>query len=177
MAVSPAPGAATASPLAPATPMGLSPTVLALCNQQLNLERQAKAAYYAAAAWADSQFFPGLRGWLLRSGDEEDAHARQQFEFINDRARATITGLPDPFTEFDSYVDVLQTILDLEVLVATRITEIATVARGEGDEITAIFYATFLDDQRRAMNEITGYITRVNRGAPIDLLDGELFEG
>ena len=62
-------------------------------------------------------------------------------------------------------------------MVSAALTAITRTARDAGDEATALFIGGFLAEQVAAEKELQTYVQKVARGAPIDLLDAELYEG
>ena len=157
--------------------MTLPTDVLGLLNAQITRERFAEAAYTAIATWADAQSFPGLQAWAEAAAAEERTHAMTQIAYLNDRARVSLEPLDAPQADFGEYADALKTALTLEQTVSRALTEITRQARADGDEATALFIGGFLAEQVKAEKEIAVYVQRVQRGAPIDLLDAELFDG
>ena len=151
--------------------------LLAMGNRQVTRERFAEASYTAISTWADVQGYGGLQAWAAAAAAEERAHAQKQIDYLNKRAGAVLEPVPAPQATFESYADALQTALALEKIVTAAITGLARQARAAGDLATAVFYETFLPEQIDAENELTIYVQKVARGAPIDLLDAELFEG
>jgi ferritin len=160
--------------------MNLDPTVTPLLERQVNAELYAAHLYIALGAWADAQGFPGLQGWANASALEEDAHARHFLAYLNDRlpagAMATIGAVAAPPTVGD-YAGALQAALTAEQAVSMALTELATVAFAAGDSATHLIATQqLLNEQIPAEREISTYLLRVGRGAPLDLLDGELYE-
>ena len=104
-------------------------------------------------------------------------HAQSQIEYLNDRGTVALEPLDAPPVTYTNYAGVLQGALALEQSVTEALTNIVYRARSSGDEATALFIGGFLPEQVKAEKELQTYIQRVQRGAPIDLLDAELYEG
>ena len=156
--------------------MALAPALLDLIRAQITRERYAVAVYSALASWADAQAFPGLTGWADAASAEEAAHAQKFIAYLRDRATVTLEAVDAPPADFGSYADALAAALALEKEVSARITEIYQRALAERDGATAGLAEWFLTEQVQSEKELEVLLMRVGRGAPIDLLDAELFE-
>ena len=157
--------------------MELLENISSLLNKQITRERYAEASYLAIATWADAQGFGGLQAWAEAAAAEERTHAIKQIGYLNDRAAVVLEPLPAPQASFAGYAEALGTALALERVVSAALTAITRTARDAGDEATALFIGGFLAEQVAAEKELQTYVQKVLRGAPIDLLDAELFEG
>ncbi len=155
--------------------MDLAPNVYGLLNAEITRERFASAAYTAIEAWANDNAFPGLEGWAKAAAAEEAGHARTLIDYVNSRAVVRVEAVDAP-PDVSDYADALRTALRLEQLVTAAFTQIADAAADASDYATLELAQHFLDEQRQAEHEIEILIKRVERGAPIDLLDAELFE-
>lgn len=156
--------------------MNLAPDVLALLTAQVTRERYAQAAYTALAAWANQRAHPGLEAWAMDAAAEEGAHALRLIAWLNVRDAATLEALPAPPADFGDYAGALTTALALEREVTAALTTIGRAAVAGGDFATLALLQDLLTEQAHAEHELATYLQRVGRGAPIDLLDAELFE-
>jgi ferritin len=157
--------------------MQLDPAVLALLNRQINAEQYAVSLYLAIGTWADAQGFEGLSAWALGESADEMAHARKFLDYTNDRATATLTAIAPPPVAFDDYAGALQVALDAERAVSASLVELAGAAFVAGDYATHQIAADhILAEQVPAEKRLAVALQRVARGAPIDLLDAELWE-
>ncbi len=157
--------------------MNLAPDVEALLQQQVTRERYAAGVYTALGAWANTQAFPGLEAWATASAAEEGTHAAKFVAYLNTRSQARLDAVPAPPQDFGDYGQALAGALALEQSVTAAIGAIGAAALGAGDWLTLALAQEFLAEQAQAEHEITVYLTRVQRGAPVDLLDAELYEG
>jgi ferritin len=154
----------------------LAPKLVELFNREVGIELKAHNFYTQLATWADSRAFPGLTEWADKQAGEEDMHAQRFIEYLRDRAYCTITAIPAPPMEYGSYLDALKTTLQLEQSVTAAIGEMYTVACAETDGATVDLLLPFLKEQIESERNLEIYIMRVERNAPIDLLDHVLFE-
>ena len=118
-----------------------------------------------------------MQAWAEAAAAEERTHAIKQIGYLNDRAAVVLEPLPAPQASFAGYAEALGTALALERVVSAALTAITRTARDAGDEATALFIGGFLAEQVAAEKELQTYVQKVARGAPIDLLDAELYEG
>lgn len=159
--------------------MQLSPAVADLLARQVNAEQYAEHLYTGLASWADGQAFPGLQAWALAQAADERTHALRFLDYLNDRLPpgqstrlAPIAPPPMP----DGYAGALTLALAAEQSVSTALVELARVAGQEGDPATALLaQRQLLEEQVPSEKAIGNYLVIVGRGAPLDLLDAELF--
>lgn len=158
------------------TKMALAPTLLDLIGKQITRERYAVAVYTALGNWADAQAFPGLTGWADAASAEEATHAQKFIDYLRDRGPVRLEAVDAPPVDFGTYADALAAALALEKEVSAAITAIYQRAVAERDGATADLAQWFLAEQVQSEKELEVLLRRVGRGAPIDLLDAELFE-
>lgn len=156
--------------------MALAPTLLDLLGRQITRERYAAAVYSALGNWADAQAFPGLTGWADAASGEEATHAQKFITYLRDRGPVRLEAVDAPPADFGSYGDALAAALALEKEVTASITAIYRQAVAEQDGATAALAQGFLVEQVQSEKELEVLLMRVGRGAPLDLLDAELFE-
>lgn len=160
--------------------MDLDPTVQPLLARQVNAEQYAYLLYTGLASWADGQAFPGLQAWAAAQAADELAHAARFLGYLNDRlpagAGAVLSGIATPPAP-DTYAGALQLALDAERAVSAALVELAQAAAAVADHATVLIaQRQLLDEQVPSEKAIGVYLQRVARGAPLDLLDGELYE-
>jgi ferritin len=157
--------------------MKLSPALLDLLTAEITRERYADAAYTAIGSWADAQSFLGLAGWADKAATEERGHAQKFIDYVRDRSQGvTLQPVAAPPAEFGDYGGALRAALTLEQTVSAAIGEIYRAAQAEGDGASMELLQWFLTEQVQAEKELEIYVMRVERGAPVDLLDAVLFE-
>jgi ferritin len=150
--------------------------VLDLLIAQITRERYAQAVYTALGNWADGQGFPALTAWAYQAAAEEAEHAKKFIDYVNDRATATLQAVPEPPADFGDYLAALQAALALEQEVSRALGVIYGAAVQANDGATVGLLQWFLAEQVRAEKELSIFIQRVGRGAPLDLLDNAIFE-
>lgn len=157
--------------------MILDPSVKAALDDQINAEWFAAYFYSALASWADQNAFPGLQGWADAASIEERQHAQMFIDYLRDRGAVTYQAIEAPPQTFETYAGALQAALTAEEAVTANLTKVAIVARKAGDVATAHLAEGWIQtEQVGAIKTIQDYLIIVGRGAPIDLLDAELFE-
>lgn len=156
--------------------MHLTPQLLDLFTRHINAEQYAAHTYRALACWADSQGFTGLRNWADRAADEEQEHATAFIGYVRQRDAVQLLPISAPPT-FADYAGALGAAYALEEAVAASLQAIATEAAMARDDASVELVSGYLlNEQIPACKAIATYMQRVARGAPIDLLDLELFE-
>lgn len=156
--------------------MQLRDDIYGLLNAEITRERFASAAYTAIEAWANDNAFPGLEGWAKAAAAEEAEHARTLIDYVNSRAVVRVEAVDAPPVLPGEYAGVLEAALTLEQSVTAAFVQIADAAADASDYATLELAQHFLDEQRQAEHELEIAIRKVRRGAPIDLLDAELWE-
>ena len=145
-----------------------------LLLRHINAEQYAAHAYAQIASWADANGFEGLRGWADDAAAEEQTHAKAFIDYARLRGPVRMRPIVAP-PEVTGYLDALRMALDVEKAVADSLQSL--VDASDQDEGTATIAGDYLlKEQWPAIHQLEIYIKRVSRGAPIDLLDAELFE-
>lgn len=157
--------------------MQLDPTVQALLNRQINAELYASVLYYAVNAWADAQGFEGLAVWALGEAQDEESHARRFLEYTNQRGQAALGAVAAPPSGFSDYAAALAALLQAEQATSAALIELDKAAYAATDPATCLIATQqILNEQVPAEHRLTQALLIVRRGAPIDLLDAELWE-
>ena len=152
-------------------------TIINDLARHINAEQYAAHAYRALANWADANAFPGLAAWADAASAEEQTHAMAFIAFARTRSYGqtgpvALYPLAAP-PDVSSYGDALAAALTIELSVAESLDALCKA----GDEATAQLAGDYLlKEQWPAIHAIEQYLLRVRRGAPLDLLDAELFE-
>jgi ferritin len=143
-------------------------------NNHIANEFAASQQYIAIAAWYDDQTLPQLAAHFYRQAVEERNHAMMIVQYLLDAdATVTIPGIDAPRNEFDSYLEPVQLALDQEREVTRLITDLAHLAREEGDLVGEQFLAWFLDEQREEEASMADLLTTVQRASETNILLAE----
>jgi ferritin len=157
--------------------MKLDVKMAALLTEHITRERFAEAAYFAVGNWADRQSFSGLQTWADGEAKDERNHYELVQGYLRDRGVATLQSVPAPTNTFGSYVEALKYLLRAEDSVTGSLNEIMAHAAQTGDMFTSQALWSLLAVQVHSTKTLQDLIIRVERGAPIDLLDLQMFEG
>lgn len=154
--------------------MNLSPEVAALLNEQINAEWFAAYFYASLSAWADAGAFPGLKAWADKASREEREHAQMFTDYLSDRGGTVeLTPIAAPPAVFKTYAEALGAALQAEEAVTAHL---LTLAAAKDGPVAHLANGWINTEQVPAIKEIQDFLLIVGRGAPIDLLDRELFE-
>jgi len=158
--------------------MILNPKVETALNEQVNVEWFAAYFYAALANWADFNAYPGLKAWADTASQEERTHAQAFTDYLNDRGRVTLTPIAAPPQDWATYQAALEAALEAEQAVTKHLTLVADVAGAANDGATVLLANEWIkQEQIPSEKEIADYLKIIARGAPIDLLDAQLYEG
>lgn len=157
--------------------MKLSSQISASLTDHVTIERIAQSGYRSVANWADLQAYPGLQKWADGEADDEREHEKLVTEYLRDRGVATLQTVPAPTNTFADYMSALSYLLQIEQRVSNSLNSIMNSASELGDYATQQALWPLLAVQVHSEKTLQDLMTKVGRGAPIDLLDHELFEG
>jgi ferritin len=140
-------------------------------NNHIANEFAASQQYIAIAAWYDDQTLPQLAAHFYRQAVEERNHAMMIVQYLLDAdAKVTIPGVDAPRLEFGDYLEPVQLALDQEREVTRLITELAHLAREEGDLVGEQFLAWFLTEQREEEASMADLVRTVERASETNIL-------
>jgi ferritin len=140
-------------------------------NDHIANEFAASQQYIAIAAWYDDQTLPQLAAHFYRQSVEERNHAMMIVQYLLDAdATVTIPGVTAPRVAFDSYTEPVQLALEQEREVTRLITDLAHLARKEGDLVGEQFLAWFLAEQREEEASMADLLRTVERAAETNIL-------
>jgi ferritin len=133
-------------------------------NEQVGYEFAASQQYVAIAVHYDAQTLPRLAAHFYRQAVEERNHAMMIVQYLLDAdERVVIPGVTAPQTEFADVVEPVQLALEQEKRVTAQISELAKLARTEGDLVGEQFLHWFLQEQREEVSSMAALLTVVER--------------
>jgi bacterioferritin B len=133
-------------------------------NEQVGHEFAASQQYVAIAVHYDAQTLPRLAGHFYRQAVEERNHAMMIVQYLLDADEpVAIPGLAAPQTEFADVVEPVKLALEQEKRVTEQISELAKLARSEGDLVGEQFLHWFLQEQREEVSSMGALLTVVER--------------
>jgi ferritin len=133
-------------------------------NEQVGHEFGASQQYIAIAVHFDAQTLPRLAAHFYRQAVEERNHAMMIVQYLLDADEpVAIPGIPAPQTEFADVVEPVRLALEQEKRVTEQISDLAKLARTEGDLVGEQFLHWFLQEQREEVSSMGALLTVVER--------------
>ena len=133
-------------------------------NEQVGYEFAASQQYVAIAAHYDAQTLPRLAAHFYRQAVEERNHAMMIVQYLLDAdERVAIPGVDAPQSEFADVVEPVRLALEQEKRVTEQISQLAQLARSEGDLVGEQFLHWFLQEQREEVSSMGALLTVVER--------------
>ena len=133
-------------------------------NEQVGHEFAASQQYVAIAVHYDAQTLPRLATHFYRQAVEERNHAMMIVQYLLDAdERVAIPGVAAPQTAFADVVEPVLLALEQEKRVTEQISDLAKLARTEGDLVGEQFLHWFLQEQREEVSSMGALLTVVER--------------
>ena len=133
-------------------------------NGQVGYEFAASQQYIAIAVHYDAQTLPRLAAHFYRQAVEERNHAMMIVQYLLDAdERIAIPGVAEPQVEFPDVVEPVRLALEQEKRVTGQISDLAKLARSEGDLVGEQFLHWFLQEQREEVSSMGALLTVVER--------------
>ncbi len=133
-------------------------------NEQVGHEFAASQQYVAIAVHYDALTLPRLAAHFYRQAVEERNHAMMLVQYLLDAdERIAIPSVPAPQTAFADVVEPVRLALEQEKRVTAQISDLAKLARTEGDLVGEQFLHWFLQEQREEVSSIGALLTVVER--------------
>jgi len=133
-------------------------------NEQVGHEFSASQQYVAIAVYYDAQTLPRLAAHFYRQAVEERNHAMMIVQYLLDADEKTvIPGVEAPQTDFGDVVEPVRLALEQEKRVTEQISDLAKLARTEGDLVGEQFLHWFLQEQREEISSMAALLTVVER--------------
>jgi ferritin len=146
----------------------------AALNEHVGREFAASQQYVAIAVYYDEQTLPNLAAHFYRQAVEERNHAMMMVQYLLDAGLdVTIPGVAGPQADFTDAVAPVALALEQERTVTRQISELAALAREEGDLVGEHFLHWFLREQLEEESSMSDLHTIVERAAETNLLLAE----
>jgi bacterioferritin B len=143
-------------------------------NEQVAHEFAASQQYVAIAVYYDGETLAQLASHFYRQAVEERNHAMMIVQYLLDADLPVwIPAVEGPQTEFPDAVAPAQLALDQEKRVTEQISQLAVLARDEGDLVGAQFLDWFLKEQREEVASMSDLLAIVERATASNLLLAE----
>ena len=146
-------------------------------NTQLNFELESAHVYLAMQNYFAAESLSGFESWFNVQYQEEVSHAEKFMRYLNERGeRVEITGFESPNNEFKSVLEVLETALNHEKKVTSKINDLMDMALELKDHASVSFLNWYIDEQVEEEATFSELIDKVKMmdGKGIYLLDKEL---
>jgi len=154
--------------------MKLSKKMIALLNDQMNMEYQAAINYLAMSNYAKFVGMDAASMWLDLQHQEEIEHGEKLRTFLLDNGvQPILKGLDTPPNKFEGIIDVLKVALDLERDVTASINNIMKESKKEEDYRTEVFIGWYVTEQ---IEEETSFETLIEKCVRIGEKDLLRFE-
>jgi ferritin len=141
-------------------------------NGQIAREFGASQQYLAVAVWYDDQTFPRLAGLFYAQALEERDHALMMVKYLLDSdVQPSVPGVADPRGDFGDVVEPVRVALEQERKVTDQISELAAIAREEGDHVSEQFMQWFLKEQVEEVDLFSSLldVAERSRDRPMDI--------
>jgi ferritin len=133
-------------------------------NEQIAREFGASQQYVAIAVYYDSETLPQLAAHFYRQAVEERNHAMMIVQYLLDAGEeVAVPGVEAPQTRFSDPVRPVALALEQERTVTQQITELAGLAREQGDLVGEQFLHWFLQEQREEVSSMSDLLAVVER--------------
>lgn len=143
-------------------------------NEQIGHEFSAHQQYVAIAVYYDSETLPMLAAHFYRQAVEERNHAMMIVQYLLDADKpVAIPGVAAPKTTFTDAAEPVRLALAQEKAVTGQITNLAKLAREEGDLVGEEFMHWFLQEQREEESSMTALLATVERAMQSSILLAE----
>ncbi|OGO78932.1 MAG: ferritin [Clostridiales bacterium GWB2_37_7] len=157
----------------------LSKRLMDEMNLQIMYELASGHLYTAMEAYCASVNLEGFANWLKVQTEEERAHGRLFFDFINKmNGEAKIYGIEEPQGKYQSLLQVFQNGYEHEQFVTDRIYLLADIATEEKNHAAISFLKWFVDEQVEEESNFLGIIKKLeligDNTSGLYMLDKEL---
>ncbi|MEJ5963423.1 ferritin [Pedobacter immunditicola] len=127
----------------------ISADVEMLLNQQIKKEAQSSSLYLSMASWCDRNGFDNSADYFFKQAEEERLHQLKFFKYVLDMGGTAIS--PDVTNiknEYNSFREVFEEALEMEVNITQSIKNIAARCHKEQDYVTLEYLNWFFQEQR-----------------------------
>ena len=126
----------------------LSQDILALLNEQIQMEAQASSNYLAMAAWCNAKGYDNSADFFFEQAEEERVHMLKIFKYVCDMGDVpTAPAIETGKNSYQSLREVFELALTAEQNVSDSINRIVNKAREIRDHRTENFMQWFVQEQ------------------------------
>jgi ferritin len=157
----------------------LSKRLMDEMNLQIKYELFSAHLYMAMEAYCASINLDGFANWLKVQTEEERAHGRLFFDFINRmNGEVKVLGIEEPMGEYKNLLEIFQKGYEHEKFVTDRIYLLADIATEEKNHAAVSFLKWFVDEQVEEESNFFGLIKKLemigDNTSGLYMLDKEL---
>lgn len=140
----------------------LSKRLMDEMNHQIKYEIYSAHLYMAMEAYCASLNLDGFANWLKVQTEEERAHGRLFFEFINRmNGEVKVYGIDEPTSKYKNLLEIFQKGYEHEQFVTSRIYLLADIATEEKNHAAVSFLKWFVDEQVEEESNFLGLIKKL----------------
>lgn len=148
-------------------------------NRQIKFELFSAHIYLSMEAYCASKSLDGFANWFKVQAEEERAHARLFFDFVNRmNGEAKIYGIEEPNDYFENLLDVFKKGYEHELFVTSRINLLTDIAYEEKNHAAVSFLKWFVDEQVEEEQSFFGIVKKLeligDNTSGLYMLDKEL---
>ena len=156
--------------------------LLELFQHHLNMERQAHAAYFAAAIWFAERELRGFTRFFRDESNNEHQHAAKFSDYLIARGQyVVLQALTPPIQSWPSPADVMATSFLMEADLTASLQQLYSIAERNGDTRSTVFLDPLIDQQTQSEHEFAHLLGRVrfadHQASALLLIDNELDQG
>lgn len=156
----------------------IKPTVLTALNKQIQHEQSNAHAYEAVSLYFGHLNLHGLAAFMAKQVRDERKHARKLIRHVSDRGgQVDVQTIAAPRASFESPLDAVKRVRDLERATTETIHRLYELARKEADyalEVLLHWYITEQVEEEKWSAELTGMMEQVrDHSAQLFMLDQE----
>ena len=148
-------------------------STLAAVNKQIQHEQGNAHAYESVSLYFGRLGLHGLEAFMAQQAGEERAHAEKFIRHAADRGgRVELATIPAPKIDFESALDAVRAVRDMERSTTQSIHRLFELARREGDyalEVLLHWYITEQVEEEQWADELTALVEQFHERA------GQLF--
>jgi ferritin len=127
----------------------ISADVEMLLNQQIKKEAHSSSLYLAMASWCDRNGFDNSADYFFKQAEEERVHQLKFFKYVLDMGGTAISpDITNVKNEYNSFREVFEEALEMEVNITQSIKNIAARCHKEQDYVTLEYLNWFFQEQR-----------------------------
>lgn len=120
-----------------------------MLNERLRAEGVSSATYLGMASWCDQKDYRGAANFLYKHAEEERDHMHRFLRYINEAGgKAIVSTIPAAKATYKSLREIFEVLLETEIVVSTKINEVAAHCLSIKDYPTYDFLTWFFREQR-----------------------------